>query len=109
LGATYSGPISNSIPDSGIVCEYTGASGNAGVTIYAHQSAAVFAGQVAHAPGNPAMPSISGLADGAYGTTTGGRSVVNAYSNATRTVVAAQGPGALGPVEALAKVALSDN
>jgi hypothetical protein len=109
LAATYSGPISNSIPGGGLVCEYTGASGNAGVTIFAHTSAAVFAGQVAHAPGNPAMPSISGVGDGAYGQTTGGRSVVNAYSNATRTVVAAQGPGALSTVEALAKVALSDN
>jgi len=69
----------------------------------------VFAGQVAHAPGNPAMPSLSGLGDGAYGATIGGRSVVNAYSNASRTVVAAQGPGALAPVEALARVALSVN
>ena len=55
------------------------------------------------------MPGISGLGDGAYGMTTGGRSVVNAYSNASRTLVAAQGPGALAPVEALARVALSDN
>jgi hypothetical protein len=55
------------------------------------------------------MPSISGLGDGAYGMTTGGRSVVNAYSNGDRTVVAAQGPGALASVEALAKVALADN
>jgi len=91
------------------VCEYTGGSGNAGVAIYSHSSAAVYAGQVAHATGNPAMPSLTGLGDGAYGATIGGRSVVNAYSNATRTLVAAQGPGALGPVEALARVALSDN
>ena len=55
------------------------------------------------------MPSLSGLGDGAYGATIGGRSVVNAYSNASRTVVAAQGPGALAPVEALARVALSVN
>jgi hypothetical protein len=109
LGATYTGPVSNPAPDGGIVCEYTGDSGNAGVTIFAHQSAAVFAGQVAHAPGNPAMPSITGVGDGAYGMATGGRSVVNAYSNASRTLVAAQGPGALAPVEALARVALSDN
>jgi len=109
LGATYSGPISTPTPGGGVVCEYTGGAGNAGVTIFAHQSAAVFAGQVAHAPGNPAMPGISGLGDGAYGMTTGGRSVVNAYSNASRTLVAAQGPGALAPVEALARVALSDN
>ena len=84
-------------------------SGNAGVTIFAHQSPAVFAGQVAHAPGNPAMPSISGLGDGAYGATIGGRSIVNAYANASRTLVAAQGPGVLAPVEALARTALSDN
>jgi hypothetical protein len=55
------------------------------------------------------MPTISGVGDGAYGMTAGGRSVVNAYSNATRTLVAAQAPGALAPVEALASVALSDN
>jgi len=109
LGATYSGPISTPTAGGGIVCEYTGGSGNAGVAIFAHGSAVVFAGQVAHAPGNPAMPSISGLGDGAYGATIGGRSVVNAYSNASRTLVAAQGPGALVPVEALARVALSDN
>jgi hypothetical protein len=109
LGSTHSGPISTPTPGGGKVCEFTGGSGNAGVTIFAHQSAAVFAGQVAHAPGNPAMPSISGLGDGAYGTTTGGRSVVNAYSNASRTLVAAQGPGSLASVEALARVALSDN
>lgn len=109
LGGGYSGPISTPTPGGGIVCEYTGGSGNAGVTIFAHQSATVFAGQVAHAPGNPAMPAIAGLGDGAYGMTTGSRSVVNAYSNASRTLVAAQGPGALAPVEALARVALSDN
>jgi hypothetical protein len=97
-------------PGSGIVCEYTGgASGNAGVTVFAHESATVFAGQVAHAPGEPAMPAISGLGNGAFGMTAGGRSVVNAYSNASRTLVAAQAPGALPPVEALARVALSDN
>jgi hypothetical protein len=109
LGATYSGPITHSTPGGGIVCEYTGSAGNAGVTVFAHQSAAVFAGQVAHAPGDPAMPSISGVGDGAYGATIAGRSVVNAYANASRTVVAAQGPGPLAPVEALARVALGDN
>ena len=55
------------------------------------------------------MPSISGLGDGAYGMTTGGRSVVNAYSHTSRTLVAAQGPGTLASVEVLARVALSDN
>ncbi len=109
LGGSYGGPITTPTAGGGVVCEYTSSAGNAGVTIFAHQSAAVFAGQVAHAPGAPAMPSISGLGDGAFGTTTAGRSVLNAYSNASRTIVAAQGPGALAPVEALARVALADN
>ena len=55
------------------------------------------------------MPAISGVGDGAYGQTAGGRSVLNAYSNASRTLVAAQAPGPLPPVEALARVALADN
>jgi len=55
------------------------------------------------------MPKLSGVGDEAFGSTTAGRSIVNAYSNASRTVVAAQAPGALAPVEALARVALSDN
>jgi hypothetical protein len=109
LGGSFSGPIQTPTPGGGIVCEYTGAAGNAGVTIFAHQSAAVFAGQVAHAPGAPAMPAISGVGDGAYGMTTAGRSIVNAYSNASRTLVAAQAQGPLPPVEALARVALADN
>jgi hypothetical protein len=79
------------------------------VTIFAHQSAAVFAGQVAHAPGAPAMPAISGVGDGAFGTTTGGRSIVNAYSNASRTLVAGQASGSLASVEALARSALAAN
>jgi hypothetical protein len=109
LGGSYSGPISTPTAGGGIVCEYTGGAGNAGITVFAHQSATVFAGQVAHAPGAPAMPSISGVGDGAFGMTTAGRSIVNAYSNGSRTLVAAQAPGALAPVEALAKVALADN
>jgi hypothetical protein len=110
LGGQWSGPVQNSTPGGGIVCEYTGGpGGNAGVTIFAHQSAAVFAGQVAHAPGAPAMPAISGVGDGAFGSTTAGRSIVNAYSDASRTLVAAQAPGALAPVEALARVALARN
>ena len=109
LGGSYSGPITTRTAGGGIVCEYTSSTGNAGVTIFAHQSTSVFAGQVAHAPGAPAMPSISGVGDGAYGMTTGGRSVVNAYSNGSRTLVAAQASGALPPVEALARVALADN
>jgi len=55
------------------------------------------------------MPRIAGLGDGAFGQTIAGRSIVNAYSNASRTVVAAQAPGALAPVEALARVALAVN
>jgi hypothetical protein len=109
LGGSYGGPISTPTPGGGIVCEYTNGAGNAGVTIFAHQSATVFAGQVAHAPGAPAMPSIAGVGNGAFGMTTGGRSIVNAYSTGNRTLVAAQAPGALAPVEALAKVALADN
>ena len=109
LGASYGGPITSHIQDGGIVCEYTSSAGNAGVTIFAHQSATVFAGQVSNAPGTPAMSAIPGVGDGAYGQTAGGRSVVNAYSNASRTIVAAQAPGAIGPVEALARVALADN
>lgn len=109
LAGSFSGPIQTPTPGGGIVCEYTGAAGNAGVTIFAHQSAAVFAGQVAHAPGAPAMPAISGLGNGAFGMTTAGRSIVNAYSNATRTLVAAQASGPLAPVEALARVALAVN
>jgi hypothetical protein len=109
LGATYSGPITTPTQGGGVVCEYTGGGGNAGVTIFAHQSATVFAGQVAHAPGAPAMPSISGVGDGAFGSDIAGRSIVNAYSNGSRTLVAAQAPGSLAPVEALARVALADN
>jgi hypothetical protein len=109
LGGSYSGPIQTATPGGGIVCEYTSASGTAGVTIFAHQSATVFAGQVAHAPGAPAMPQLSGVGDGAFGQTTGGRSIVNAYSNSSRTLVAAQASGPLASVEALARVALSDN
>jgi hypothetical protein len=92
-----------------IVCRYSGAGGTAAVAIFAHQSPAIFGRQVVNAVGAPAMPKISGVGDGAYGQTIGGRSIVNAYSNAIRTVVAAQAPGSLGPVEALARVALADN
>ena len=109
LGVSYSGPITTPTAGGGIVCEYTSGAGNAGVTIFSHQTATVFAGQVAHAPGAPAMPEISGVGDGAFGMTTAGRSIVNAYSNGSRTVVAAQAPGALAPVEALARVALAAN
>jgi len=111
LGVSDSGPTQRSAGGGGIVCEYTGvtATDTAAVAIFAHQSAAIFARQVANAPGAPAMPKLSGVGDEAFGSTTAGRSIVNAYSNASRTVVAAQAPGALAPVEALARVALSDN
>jgi len=109
LGVSDSGPVTTSTKGGGIVCEYTGGAGNAAVAIFAHQTATVFAGQVGNAPGAPAMPQISGVGDGAFGSTIAGRSIVNAYSNGSRTVVAAQAPGALAPVEALARVALADN
>jgi hypothetical protein len=109
LGGSYSGPATTSTPGGGVVCEYTSSAGIAGVTIFAHQSAEIFAGQVAHAPGAPAMPKISGVGDGAFGTTTAGRSIVNAYSNGSLTLVAAQASAPLVAVEALARVALADN
>lgn len=111
LGGSYGGPVQTPTAGGGIVCEYTSSTpgANAGVTIFAHQSATVFAGQVANAPGNPAMPAISGVGDGAYGQSVGGRSIVNAYSNSSRTLVAAQSSGTLAQTEALARVALSDN
>jgi hypothetical protein len=109
LGGSYSGPITNPTAGGGIVCEYTSGAGNAAVAIFAHQTATVFAGQVAHAPGAPAMPQITGVGNGAFGSPIAGRSIVNAYANASRTLVAAQAPGALAPVEALARVALADN
>jgi hypothetical protein len=57
LGVSFGNLVQSATAGGGIVCEYTGgAAGNAGVTIFAHQSASVFAGQVAHAPGAPAMP-----------------------------------------------------
>jgi hypothetical protein len=110
LGVAYRGPVQTATPGSGIVCEYTGGSGgSAAVTIFAHQSASVFTGQVAHAPGAPAMAAISGVGDGAFGQDVAGRSIVNAYDDASHTLVAAQAPGPLPPVEALARVALADN
>jgi hypothetical protein len=55
------------------------------------------------------MPAISGLGAGAFGETIAGRSIVNAYSNGSRTLVAAQATGSLAAVEALARVALADS
>ena len=55
------------------------------------------------------MPKISGVGDGAFAQDIAGRSIVNAYANGSRTFVAAQAPGSVAPVEALARVALADN
>jgi len=110
LGVSDTGPIRTSIEGGGILCEYTGAGGNSAVAIYAHASAPVFAGMVANADDKlTGMQPVSGVGSGAFFLTAGGRSVVNAYANGSRTVVAAQGPGAAAPIEALAQVALSDN
>ena len=110
VGQSYSTLTHNPSPGGGIVCIYNGAGAvNAEVAIFAHGSASVFAGQVANATGKPAMPAISGVGDGAYGQDIGGRAIVNAYSNSSRTLVAAQAAGPLPPVEALARVALSVN
>jgi len=111
LGVSDRGPIRTPAGGGGIVCEYTAATAmeNAGVTIFAHQSAPVFAGQVANGGRVPGMQKISGVGDGAFALTTAGRSIVNAYADGSRTFVAAQAPGALAPVEALARVALADN
>jgi len=110
LGVSHNGPIRTGLRGGGVLCEYTGAGGIAAVAIYAHQAAAVFARQVANAPGAPAMARISGVGDGAFGQTVGGVSIVNAYADASRTVVAAQAHGApLAAAEALARVALADN
>jgi hypothetical protein len=110
VGQSYSSLKQEPSPGGGIICVYNGSGAvNAEVAIFSHGSASVFAGQVAHAPGDPAMPAISGVGDGAYGQDIGGRAIVNAYSNASRTLVAAQAAGPLPPVEALARVALSVN
>ena len=110
LGGPYTGPASTALKGGGILCRYSGGAGTAAVAIYAHQTPTVFAGQVANSPGAPAMPRISGVGDGAFGQTSGGFSIVNAYSNGSRTAVAAQAQGTtLAPVEALARVALADN
>lgn len=111
LGVSYGNLTTNSTPGGGVVCEYTGGpAGTAAVAIFAHQSPAVFARQVTNADDKvTGMQPVSGVGDGAFVLTAAGRSIVNAYSNASRTVVAAQAPGAVAPVEALARVALADN
>jgi hypothetical protein len=55
------------------------------------------------------MQRISGVGSGAFGVDDSGRSIVNAYSNSSQTVVAAQATGSLASVEAFARVALADN
>ena len=118
LGGSYGGPLQTPVttPQTpvttvGIVCEYTGrsAAGNAGVTIFTHQAPAIFAKQVSNAGGVPGMARIAGVGDGAFGLAAGGRTIVNAWSNVSRTVVAAQSSGSLAQTEALARVALADN
>ncbi len=110
VGVSFTALIHNPSPGGGIVCIYNGGGGvNAEVAIFAHGSPSVFAGQVANAPGKPAMPAISGVGDGAFGQDVAGRAIVNVYSNGSRTLVAAQAAGPLPPVEALARVALSVN
>jgi len=110
LGVSDTGPIRTGIGGGGILCKYTGAGGISAVAIYAAQTATVFAGMVSNADDKvTGMQPVSGVGSGAFFLTAGGRSVVNAYSNGSRTVVAAQGPGAAAPIEALARVALSDD
>jgi len=111
LGVSDAGPNQSPAGGGGIVCEYTGAAGvgDSDVTIFAYLSAATFTGQVAHLGTVPGMQGISGIGDGAYALSTAGRSVVNAYARGSRTVVAAQTPGTLAAVEALARIALAEN
>jgi hypothetical protein len=110
LGASFNGPSQTPVSSIGVVCEYTGGSGgNAGVTIFAHLPDAVYAGQVSNAGRAPGMQRISGVGDGGFALVAGGRSIVNAYSSGSHTVVAAQSPQALTATEALARVALADN
>ena len=92
LGVSVRASNHLSAPGSGIVCEYTVSGGNAGVTIYAHESSAVLAKQIPNLGTAPGMQQISGVGDGAYALTAGGHSIVNAYSNASRTFVVAQAP-----------------
>ncbi len=110
LGVSDTGPVRSGIAGGGILCRYTGAGGVSAVVIYKAQTASIFAGMVSNADDKvTGMQPVSGVGSGAFFLTAGGRSVVNAYANGSRTVVAAQGPGAAAPVEALAQVALSDN
>jgi hypothetical protein len=55
------------------------------------------------------MRPVSGVGDGAFGLSAGGRSIVNAYANSSRTFVAAQSSQPLAATEQLARVALADN
>ena len=106
-GNSYTGSHSTPAGGGGIVCEYLGAT-TAAVAIFAHDSQVVFAGQVAHTQA-VGMQKISGVGSGAFGVDDSGRSIVNAYSNSSQTVVAAQATGSLASVEAFARVALADN
>jgi len=110
LGTGYANLLRSPVDSIGTVCEYTGGAAlNAGVTIFPHQAAVVFPGQVANAGRAPGMRPITGVGDGGFGLTAGGRSIVNAYSNASRTFVAAQSSQPLSATEQLARVALAAN
>ena len=111
LGDTYGGPTQTSTRGGGIVCVYTATPGaaNAEVTVFAHQSPSVYAGQVAHGATVPGMAPVSGVGNVAYALTAAGRTIVNAFSKVSRTFVAAQSSAALSQTEALARVTLADN
>ena len=110
LGTGYANLLQTPVESVGTVCEYTGGgASNAGVTIFPHQTPVVYAGQVANAGRAPGMRPISGVGDGGFGLTAGGRSIVNAYSNASGTVVAAQSSQPLSATEELARVAFAAN
>jgi hypothetical protein len=108
LGVSDSGTTRTPTQDSGVICRYTGTSA-ADVTIFAYEGQQAFSTQVANAGTTAGMQKLSGVGDGGFGLTANGRSSVNAYSNTSRTFVEAQAPGALAPVQALAKAALIDN
>jgi len=110
LGTSYANLLRSPVDGIGTVCEYTGGGGaNAGVTIFPHETAAVYAGQLGNLGRAPGMKSITGVGDVGFGLTAGGRSIVNAAVNATRTVVAAQSSQPIAATEALARIGLTAN
>ena len=68
LVASYTRPTHIPARGGGLVCEYFGVAGaaNAGVTIYAHESATVVAGQIPNLGAAPGMKRISGVGSGAF-------------------------------------------